>query len=401
MTATCPNCGKPLRKGAKFCGSCGFEISSKQSVGAEGEISASTEMKDVCPFCGKSVRPGAKFCNSCGREIEHDSKEKAPDVISQTEESEKLVHEQVPVKSEVKAPPPTPSTAKAEQKPKRKKSLFLLLILFLVLICLVIVAGAYLYIKDPLGLFNRVTPTTMPASISTDTPLPIETEEMQVTPTLLPSSTITPTITLQPTEIITLTETELPEISATRILFEDDFDGSISAYWKSWGKPRPKISKGPGDNWMDLAASEDYGSGGVTSREQIFISPGAEIIFRGQLNDTFPQFKLLFDWDPLQFMRGPENQDPTVIHFEILRNRIILHTPLTNNRCEKDLVGTQTHTYRFVFLGGDALDLFIDEDEFPLCQISDIGDVPVPGTITFTGVGWVTYVQIIQPVDVE
>jgi len=401
MTATCPNCGKPLRKGAKFCGSCGYEITSKQSVGAQSDSSASNEMKEICPYCGKKIRPGAKFCNSCGREIVWETEDEIPEMIPESEQAEKRDHEQVTVKREVKAPPPTPAPAKVEPKPKRKKILIWLLILVLVLICIVVAAGAYLYIKDPLGLFNRATQTTMPTSIATDTPLPIETEELEVTATLLPSLTITPTIDLQPTEVITLTETEAPEVFETIILFEDDFDGSISAYWKSWGKPRPKISKGPGDNWMDLAASEDYGSGGVTSREQIFISPGAEIIFRGQLNDTFPQFKLLFDWDPLQFTRGPENQDLTVLHFEILRNRIILHTPLTNNRCEKDLEGTQTHTYRFVFLRGDSLDLFIDKEELPLCQISDIGDVPVPGTITFTGVGWITYVQVIQPVDVE
>jgi hypothetical protein len=47
-SATCPQCGHPLREGAKFCDNCGSPTSAS------------------CPNCGKALRPGARFCDECG-----------------------------------------------------------------------------------------------------------------------------------------------------------------------------------------------------------------------------------------------------------------------------------------------------------------------------------------------
>lgn len=56
--ATCHACGKPLKAGVKFCGSCG-------TVNAAVSVPAAP----TCPHCGTPVRAGAKFCASCGNKI--------------------------------------------------------------------------------------------------------------------------------------------------------------------------------------------------------------------------------------------------------------------------------------------------------------------------------------------
>ncbi len=49
----CPNCGTELPLGAKFCMSCGQQLSAK----------------DKCPKCGSDLPSGAKFCLNCGTKI--------------------------------------------------------------------------------------------------------------------------------------------------------------------------------------------------------------------------------------------------------------------------------------------------------------------------------------------
>ncbi len=53
ITATCPNCEKPLATNAKFCPECGFSL----------------KPKDKCPGCGAKLLPGAKFCAECGQKL--------------------------------------------------------------------------------------------------------------------------------------------------------------------------------------------------------------------------------------------------------------------------------------------------------------------------------------------
>ena len=50
---TCPDCGKQLAAGSKFCNECGCKIQSAT----------------VCPNCGTTLQPGSKFCNECGTKI--------------------------------------------------------------------------------------------------------------------------------------------------------------------------------------------------------------------------------------------------------------------------------------------------------------------------------------------
>ncbi len=62
-SATCPSCGKLLKPGAKFCMGCGAPVS------APVEQVKPVESSVVCPSCGKPLKPGAKFCMGCGTPI--------------------------------------------------------------------------------------------------------------------------------------------------------------------------------------------------------------------------------------------------------------------------------------------------------------------------------------------
>jgi hypothetical protein len=53
ITATCPNCEKPLASNAKFCPECGYSL----------------KPKDKCPNCGAKLLPDAKFCAECGQKL--------------------------------------------------------------------------------------------------------------------------------------------------------------------------------------------------------------------------------------------------------------------------------------------------------------------------------------------
>lgn len=50
----CPHCNTELRKGMKFCTSCGKEL----------------PLEIFCPQCGKALTKDMKFCNRCGASIE-------------------------------------------------------------------------------------------------------------------------------------------------------------------------------------------------------------------------------------------------------------------------------------------------------------------------------------------
>jgi predicted amidophosphoribosyltransferase len=62
---TCPSCGKPVAKDARFCASCGAgipETAPAQAPAAKAE--------SVCPQCGNALAADAMFCAVCGTKIE-------------------------------------------------------------------------------------------------------------------------------------------------------------------------------------------------------------------------------------------------------------------------------------------------------------------------------------------
>ena len=64
----CPKCGKEVKEGDRFCGSCGATIE---------PIKVEKVGKRVCSKCGAELVEGAKFCSSCGARIGEISMEKA------------------------------------------------------------------------------------------------------------------------------------------------------------------------------------------------------------------------------------------------------------------------------------------------------------------------------------
>jgi ribosomal protein L40E len=87
--AVCPSCGHFNRTSARFCGKCGYDMhKAVQPTAASGTVppiaaaqppdrsqpvsssAASTaSVKEFCPACGKEVTPGARFCRSCGQDL--------------------------------------------------------------------------------------------------------------------------------------------------------------------------------------------------------------------------------------------------------------------------------------------------------------------------------------------
>lgn len=71
---TCPRCGAAVKAGAKFCGSCGAEISSeKEPENWVCECGKKNSMGSAfCPACGRK-RPGGTtefaYCAKCGKKI--------------------------------------------------------------------------------------------------------------------------------------------------------------------------------------------------------------------------------------------------------------------------------------------------------------------------------------------
>ena len=60
----CENCGRTNEPGARYCASCGVELS--QGPGDSDEAESRPE---ACPNCGTANAPGAAFCAACGVEL--------------------------------------------------------------------------------------------------------------------------------------------------------------------------------------------------------------------------------------------------------------------------------------------------------------------------------------------
>ena len=78
----CPNCGRKLGEGAKFCLECGEKIETPIEQGMkkcpkcgmivpEGKfcLECGFKLEQVCNKCGAKIIPGAKFCLECGEKV--------------------------------------------------------------------------------------------------------------------------------------------------------------------------------------------------------------------------------------------------------------------------------------------------------------------------------------------
>jgi hypothetical protein len=60
-TVSCPNCGRNIPDGMKFCTSCGAQLT---TIPVEVEPAAA-----YCPGCGKANAANQKFCTNCGTSL--------------------------------------------------------------------------------------------------------------------------------------------------------------------------------------------------------------------------------------------------------------------------------------------------------------------------------------------
>ena len=373
-TTSCPNCGKPLRPGARFCGNCGHTIPATPS--AQAGASPAGPDTIACPQCGKPVRVGAKFCSNCGKVLQQESTLPAMPVppapsVPPAPPVEKPVSEPTietgsstptgcsasrqPAAGAPSARVAAPSQSQAgrwsqndvavdhpgiggDLRAGRRWSVCLLLKILL--------AGSRQLKPALLPLFParrlswrrlRLRRTWNSRPKIPPTPTFTVAVVPAITVTLTATVEVTPTILLTPAVPVTGTTPS----GAPAILLNDYFNDPLNINWKAWGSPRPILRSGPGDNWLELTATEKPETAGVTTRMEIANSPGNVIEFEGQLNPNYANFPLFFDWDPLQFDRGPENTTPTVLHLAIQNNRIVLQAPAANNTCQKEFKGAQ------------------------------------------------------------
>ena len=78
----CPACGHTLSSGARFCNKCGTLVSQVSATPVEApafsfadtepaalSTEAPIEASVACPECGKGLKPGVRFCTGCGTAI--------------------------------------------------------------------------------------------------------------------------------------------------------------------------------------------------------------------------------------------------------------------------------------------------------------------------------------------
>ena len=103
-----------------------------------------------------------------------------------------------------------------------------------------------------------------------------------------------------------------------------------------------------------------------------------------------------FNWDQETVARGTDYRQPGQIHLEIRAKNVIIQTPLTQEVCQSPIQEGQSHTYRIEIVANQGVSLYIDDGETAACSISNMGLAPLPGKISFSGLGWVSRVKVVQ-----
>jgi hypothetical protein len=62
-------------------------------------------------------------------------------------------------------------------------------------------------------------------------------------------------------------------------------------------------------------------------------------------------------------------------------------------------VGNEQHSYRVVVEQNQDYALYVDGSQTPVCILDSSPLEPEPGLLTFTGIGWITKVQVTAPAD--
>lgn len=299
----------------------------------------------------------------------------------------------------VVAPGPPPSTPEPQLAPTRRRYKYLPWLLVLAIIMCVAVVAVGVWIVNPGNILSKATETPTPTltatatlALPTDTLAPLPT----FTATLLSATETEPAATdTEVPELITPTDTELSPPVYT--IIDDEFDTSLALNWRAWGKPRPVIDQGFGDNFLSLK-SINPADAGVTSKADFILQSGVDMGFGAQLQPGYSNFMLIFSWDPDPYVRDVGQDDPGLLQVEISQDEIVIKAALTNERCVGSVRGTDAHNYKLSVLDSNRVDLFIDDGGEPVCSLVDIGmQAPIAGRITFRAMGLVSYVLVTGP----
>lgn len=404
MSSTCQHCGKPVRPGARFCGSCGSalqEAKAAPSPKAEG---------DLCPHCGEPVRPDAKFCASCGQSIPTAVEDAVIVAVAASSHDETVTTQEQPPPSEPGDPASDAGIPPSDTPPSKSFfSRYWWLVLLGGLLCVIIITGSILYTQDPFDWQATDTPAAaVVATVTvTETPVQIETDEERTptesqTPIATTSKTLEPTFDEQTQEASTTPETGTPSLGSTvplpptetstpEIVLEEDFEAGLDENWDVWGQPTPTTS-GPNTN-KALDLDGDLDMVGVTYKEDISIEPILEISFDAALKDISPDDNLTFYWDPGSESRQPGKR-PGPIQVLIGDEMAQLIIVQKNPACQYELPDNKSRTYSVAIGENSSVSFLVDGEN--VCSVTMQGLPESIGLISYSGRGWVDNVLIVR-----
>ncbi|MEW5872087.1 MAG: hypothetical protein AB1894_22655 [Chloroflexota bacterium] len=287
----------------------------------------------------------------------------------------------------------------------------------LVLGCTAVLVGGFVYLRylgDPLNLLPKgsvtpaASPVTSPAAttvVATTAAAPLATT---AAPTLAVSPTVTPTDTLMPSATATISDT-LAGATATleptlaplqaKVILEDDFGGGQLVNWVKWGSLKPTVTNTATDSWLYLKAVEEPRLSGLTSIDDKLVlnAPGLEITFDARLDPVFPNAVMIFDWDPLEYLRSKETLGNGPIHLELRKDRVFIDAPIQDKHCDAPATGGEYSRYTLRITESYGVQLFLAEQPEPACTLDFIGIGNLQGRISFSGSGFLTYVRVSAP----
>lgn len=353
---------------------------------------------EVCPNCSKPVRREAKFCNNCGFEL---TKVDRQEMIPPTEPG----ITPVPEPTAQAVPPADVKAPEIPSKPSRGKVWIWALLGLIVIVCGLVAAAAYLYVQDPLGLFAAATETLTPTSQPTDTAAPqiTETPPQALTETPFPTNTVviptvSPTLSLPgTTEPVSTAETETagptetsvqPTASPqTIVIFEDDFSGNLDTKWNLWGVPEAETDKLFDKPFLKLTGAPNMA--GVTSLILVPLRPGVVIQFAVLLPQEAMQDTLALDWDPGESFREP-GDGSGLLRAMIQNEQVTFEIPSPLN-CILPLEGERDHVYMIKILEEMRVSFEVDGQVCPVLE-SDLRRGG--GRVSISGVGAVDYIKV-------
>ena len=412
MSTKCPNCKRPLRPGARFCGFCGTTITLAGPGAPTPPPAKATPAPaggPVCPYCKAPLRPGVRFCANCGKPLPGQSPVAAP--VSPAAQAPGRA-----TPPPVAPPPQPPAMARPPAIPKkRSRGRFVIYFGLLTLLCLVIaIPTAFVgkkYIAEVLGLITD-TPAPMDTPAFTDTPAPTQTTTETVLPTTTETFVVTNTVTLVPTDTptntVTITPTPIPPTvtntpTPATPLLRDDFSDQNAQNWDEWGEGALIDITSGTDPAMQLNTTSLISGGASSIVDTISLVPGLEISFTALVNypastsSTASAPQLRFAWSPGIAAPWETSEDLGVeIIISPLEVRITIYKADRAIISEIHILTATENTYRVEVKDDGSLEFYLNDD-----QICENLSVPIPpytlsgGRIHFSGNGLVDDVLVI------